>query len=151
MPMSLQRWARLTTIAALLLISQGPLRVAHAQEEKTQKTDKSAETERGISEVTTQFSEVLAPARTKGPATPMRVELKRWHLAGQGVPIEIHEPGFYVAQVVWGNVTTEVAGTTTHRAPGEFWSVEKGSKIVITIQKPGEDALIQTFSVNPSH
>lgn len=145
MQMYLKRLTRLTAIAAVLLASLRQLRVAEAQE-KT-----GGEQERGIAEVTTQFSEAMSPARTKGPATLLRVELKQWHLAGQGVPIEIREPGFYVAHLIWGNVSTEIGGTTTRRMPGDFWTVEKSSRMVITIKKPGEEALIQTFSVNPGH
>lgn len=141
----LKRLACLTAIAAVLLASLRQLRVAEAQE-KT-----GGEPERGIAEVTTQFSEAMSPVRTKGPTTVLRVELKQWHLAGQGVPIEIREPGFYVAHLIWGNVSTEIGGGTTRRTPGDFWNVEKGSRMVITINKPGEEALIQTFSVNPGH
>jgi len=145
MQIHLRRLTRLTVIASVLLASPRQLHVAEAQEKA------GGVQEKGIAEVTTQFSQTLSPPRTKGPATPLRVELKQWHLAGQGMPIEIRERGFYVAHLIWGNVSTEVGGTTTRRTPGDFWTVEKGSRLVITIKKPGEEALLQTFSVNPGH
>lgn len=145
MPMAFRRLARLTLVAGILLASPRQLRVAEAQERA------GGEQERGIAEVTTQFSQKMSPARTKGMAAPLRVELKQWHLAGHGVPIEIREPGFYVAHLIWGNVSTAIGGATTRRTPGEFWAVEKGARMTVTIKKPGEEALIQTFSVNPGH
>jgi hypothetical protein len=143
MPAYLQRLMCLTAIVAGLVASPRQLRVASAQSRT------GGEQERGIAEVTTQFSDAVSLTRARGPVTPVRVALKRWHLAGQGVPIEIREPGFYVAHLISGNVSTEIGGTTTHRAPGDFWNVEQGSRMVITINKPGEEALMQTFSVTP--
>lgn len=145
MQSSLTRLTHLTLMAGVLLASPRQMQVAEAQEKG------GGEQGRGIAEVTTQLSQTMAPARTKGPATPLRVELKQWHLAGQDLPIEIPNQGFYVAHLVWGDVSTEIAGVSTVRNPGDFWTVEKGAKMVITIKAPGEEALLQTFSVNPGH
>ncbi len=139
------RLARLIIIAGVLLASGRQMRVAEAQE------GAGAEHERGIAEVTTRFGDTLTLARAKGAPTPLRVQFREWHLAGQSQPIELRDQGFYVAQLVWGNVTTQIAGTSTARKPGDFWTVEKGVPMVVTIKKPGEEALIQTFSVNPGH
>lgn len=145
MQSSRKRLTHLTLMAGVLLVSPRQLTVVEAQEKS------GGGQERGVAEVTTQLSQTMAPSRAKGPATPLRVELKQWHLAGQDVPIEIREPGFYVAHLIWGDVSTEIGGVNTVRNPGDFWTVEKGAKMVITIKAPGEEALIQTFSVNPGH
>jgi len=139
------RLTRLTIIVGVLFASGRQMRVAAAQESA------GAERERGIAEVTTRFADTLNLARTGGPTTPLRVELKEWHLAGQSQPIELRVQGFYVAQLVWGNVTTQIVGASTAGKPGDFWSVDKNVPMVVTIKKPGEEALIQTFSVNPGH
>lgn len=140
------RMARLTIIAAVLLVSGRQMRVAQAQEKES-----VGGYERGIAEVTTRYADTVALARAKGAPTHLRVEFKEWHLAGQSHPIELPEQGFYVAQLVWGNVSTLSGDTSTVRKPGDFWTVEKGVRMVVTIKKPGEEALIQTFSVNPGH
>jgi hypothetical protein len=139
------RLARLTIIAGVLLASGRQMRVAQAQESA------GAEHGSGIADVTTRFADTVSLVRAKGAPTPLRVEFKEWHLAGQGLPIELRDQGFYVAQLVWGNVSTQIGDTSTVRKPGDFWTVEKGQRMIVTIKKPGEEALIQTFAVNPGH
>lgn len=144
MTIFLRKLAYLVVIASALLVCSRQLRVAAAQENSADKHG------RGIAEVTTKFSDTISPPRTKGPATPLRVELKEWHLAGQGVSIEMPE-GFYVAHLMWGSVSIQIADKTTVPSPGDFWTVEKGARMAVTIKKPGEEALIQTFSVSLGH
>lgn len=143
MTMSTKEMACFAVIAGLLLVYYPQGRLGGAQKSN------GAEHDRGITEVTTRFTGTMSLPRTKGPATPLRVELKEWHLAGQDVPIEMHDQGFYIAYLAWGNVSTEIGGTTTVRKPGDFWTVDKGARMVVTIKKPGEEALIQAFLVNP--
>ena len=135
--------ASVSIIAGILFVSADRMREAEAQERA------GTEHERGIAEVTARYADTVRLARPRGAVTSLRVELKAWHLAGQGQPAELPDQGFYVAQLVWGNVSTQIGDTSTVRKAGDFWTVEKGVRMVVTIKKPGEEALIQTFSVNP--
>jgi hypothetical protein len=105
----------------------------------------------GIAEVTTRYSDVISIARAAGAPTSLRIELKQWQLAARGAAIEMPEQGFYVAHLMSGSVNVKLGGTSAPHAGGDFWVVEKGTRMVVTINKPGEQALIQTFSINPGH
>lgn len=128
---------------AVLLLFPAPLRVVHAQK---QGGDQQGH---GLTETTTRFSGTLSAVPSRGRATPFHVELKQWHLAGQGEPIEIRTDSFSVAHLIWGRVSIQMNGKTETRAPGDFWSADKGASMVLTIAKPGEEALIEIFSVRP--
>lgn len=143
MRISLRGLTRLTILAGLLLASVHQTRWAEAQEAAGEGREPR------VLEVNTRFADTLTLTRAKGTPSPFRVEFKEWHLAGQNQPIPFPEQGFYVAQLVWGAVTTQIGGASQARKPSDFWAVEKGAKMVVIIQKPGEEALLQTFSVNP--
>ena len=99
-------------------------------------------------EVATRFTDtMIVPTRT-GSTIPFRVTLKEWHLAGHERDISIPEQGFYIAQLRWGAISTQIADKREIRNPGDFWAVEQGTHMVVRIKSPGEEALIQTFSVS---
>jgi hypothetical protein len=135
---------RLARVAAMagVLIGLRPVPLAQAQVANDNQGP-------GIVEVTTLFSESQSLVPKQGRPAPVRVELKEFHLAGHDVPVEIPEDSFYVAYLVWGNVRVQVGAGSSLRTTGDFWTVEKGARMIVTVRKPGEGALIQTFSVSP--
>jgi hypothetical protein len=105
----------------------------------------------GVVEVTTRYADTVSLTHAKGASTPLHVELREWRLAGAGQAIELPAQEFYVAQLVLGNVSTQISGVSAVRKPGEFWTVAKGARMLVTVKKPGEQALVKTFSVSPEH
>jgi hypothetical protein len=99
-------------------------------------------------EVATRFTDtMIVPTRT-GTTIPFRVTLKEWRLAGHERDISIPQQGFYIAQLRWGAISTQIADKREIRHPGDFWAVQLGAHMIIRIKAPGEEALIQTFSVS---
>jgi hypothetical protein len=135
------RLVRVVAIAGVLICFR-PVPVAQAQVV-------GGEQGTGGVEVTTRFSESQSLVPTQGRATPLRVELKEFHFGGHDVAIEVPDQGFYIAFLAWGNVRTQIGDTSGVHTAGAFWTVEKGTRMSVTVVRPGEGALIQTFSVNP--
>lgn len=98
-------------------------------------------------EVSTRITETMVvPTRTGTPVS-FRVTLKEWHLAGHERNFTITEQGFYIAQLRWGEISTQIGEKSEIRHPGDFWVVQERTSMVIRMKAPREDALIQTFSV----
>jgi hypothetical protein len=102
-------------------------------------------------EVATRFSEVLRARNAKGSAVPLKVEIKEWNVTRADRAAEISDQGFYIVHLLSGQVTTEIAGKTTARNTGDFWTVEKGQHMAISLQRPQEQARLQTIAVSPGH
>jgi quercetin dioxygenase-like cupin family protein len=102
-------------------------------------------------EVATRFSEVLRARNAKGSAVPLKVEIKEWNVTRADRAAEISDQGFYIVHLLSGEVTTEIAGKTTARNAGDFWTVEKGQHMAISLQRPQEQARLQTIAVSPGH
>jgi quercetin dioxygenase-like cupin family protein len=102
-------------------------------------------------EVATRFSEVLRARNAKGSAVPLKVEIKEWNVTRADRAAEISDQGFYIVHLLSGEVTTEIAGKTTARNTGDFWTVEKGQHMAISLQRPQEQARLQTIAVSPGH
>lgn len=137
------RWIRALAVGLLVVLSVGSL---HRLRVKAQEPTQAGN---GIAEVGTRFSGTLSLPKQGGSATPLHVELKEWHLAGQNKAITIPQKGFYVAELRFGAIQTEIGGKTQNRAPGDHWTVENGAVMIVRIRAPGEDAMLQTVSANP--
>jgi hypothetical protein len=102
-------------------------------------------------EVATHFSGTLKPTNPKGAIVPLHVEFKEWDVTGGGRSMELPDQGFYVAHLVSGEMTTKIRDKSQLRHPGDFWTVEKGTRMVVQIKPPTESALLQTIAVSPAH
>lgn len=102
-------------------------------------------------EVATRFSDIVRPKNAKGAAMPLKVEVKEWMVTRSARAFEMPDQGFYIVHLISGQITTEIAGKTTARHPGDFWVVEKGQHMAISMQRPRESAALQTIAVNPGH
>jgi hypothetical protein len=102
-------------------------------------------------EVATRFSEIVRAKSAKGAAVPLKVEIKEWNVTRSAQAFEIPDLGFCIVHLASGRITTEIAGKTTARSRGDFWTVEKGQHMAITLQAPQEQARVQTIAVSPSH
>src|SRR5260370_6085343 len=77
------------------------------------------EGERSV-EVATRFTETMVVPTRTGTNVPFRVTLKEWHLAGHERNISIPEQGFYIAQLRWGAISTQIGDKTEIRHPWDF-------------------------------
>lgn len=102
-------------------------------------------------EVATRFSEVVRTRNAKGAAVPLKVEIKEWSVTRSARAAEISDQGFYIVHLISGRITTEIAGKTTARNTGDFWTVEKGQSMAISLKRPQEQARLQTIAVSPGH
>jgi hypothetical protein len=102
-------------------------------------------------EVATRFSDMVRARNAKGAAVPLKVEVKNWAVSRSARPFEMADQGFYIVHLTFGRITTEIAGKTTARNPGDFWVVEKGQRMAISMKRPHESAGLQTIAVNPGH
>jgi len=102
-------------------------------------------------EIATRFSEVVRARNAKGAAVPLKVEIKEWNVTRSARAAEISDQGFYIVHLSSGRITTEIAGKTTARSAGDFWTVEKGQRMTISLKRPQEQARLQTIAVNPGH
>ena len=102
-------------------------------------------------EISTRFSEVVRARNAKGAAVPLKVEIKEWSLTRSARAVEISDQGFYIVHLISGRITTEIAGKATARNTGDFWTVEKGQHMTISMKRPQEQARLQTTAVSPGH
>jgi len=103
------------------------------------------------SEVAARFSEMVQAKNAKGTAVPLKVEMKTWTVNRSARAFEMADQGFYIAHLTFGLITTEIAGKTTVRHPGDFWVVEKGQHMAISMKRPRESAGLQTIAVSAGH
>ncbi len=99
---------------------------------------------------TTRFAETLRLTAPKGATVPLRVEFKEWYLTRNASGTELPEQGFYIACLASGEVITVISGKSEPRHPGDFWTVDKGARMLVRIKPPREAAILQTPSVSPS-
>jgi len=102
-------------------------------------------------EVATRFSEVLRPKNAKGTVVALKVEMKQWRLSRSDQAFAMPDQGFYLAHLISGEITTEIDGKSVAHHPGDFWVVEKGQRMAISMQLPHESAVLQTVALNPGH
>jgi len=99
----------------------------------------------------TLFSEMVRPTNAKGAANPLKVEVRQWTVSRSAKAFEMPDLGFYIVHLVYGEIITEIAGKTTPHHPGDFWVVEKGQHMAISMQRPREQAALQTIALSPGH
>lgn len=116
-----------------------------------QKPEAEASSSGEAPEVATRFSDILRLKNVKGAAVPLKVEVKRWTVTRSARAVEMPGQGFYIVQLIWGNITTDIAGKTAARHTGDFWVVEKGQRMAISMQRPQESVGLQTIAVSPGH
>jgi hypothetical protein len=121
---------------------------AAAQEKKP---EKNSVVDRSPIEVITRFADTLRIPKGKEAAVPLRVECKEWHVTREEQGAEFPQQGFYIAQLLAGVITAEIDGKPAQHVPGDFWIVEKGSRMVVKMKLHRETAIIQTIAVNPAH
>lgn len=102
-------------------------------------------------EVATRFSDIVRPKNPKGAAVPLKVDIKQWTVSRSGRAFDMPDQGFYIVHLISGQITTEIAGKPTLRRPGDFWVVEKGQHMAISMQRPRESAALQTIALSPGH
>jgi len=102
-------------------------------------------------EVATPFSEVLRPKNAKGMVVALNAEMKEWRLRRSSQAFAMPDLGFYLAHLVAGEITVEIDGKSTAHYPGDFWVVEKGQRMGISMERPRESAILQTLALNSAH
>jgi len=130
----MKRYLILASLAAMLL---GSIRMAAAQQPTAATPN------------TTRYSGVASVPQTRAAAVPMRVEVKDWYLVRAATPFQVPAQGFYVAQLRSGRIATEISGKTVKRLAGDFWTVDAGLPMSITMAPHGESAQLRTIAVNP--
>ncbi len=144
---------KLIQVAAAVIVFALPgaelrLQPVQAQERSKEKSERNHL--EGV-EVATHFSGTLKPANPKGAAVPLHVEFKEWDITGGDRSMELPDQGFYVAHLVSGDITTKMGDKSQLRHPGDFWTVEKGTRMVVQIKPPTESALLETIAISPAH
>src|SRR5262249_11448758 len=88
------------------------------------------------------------PAK-EGVTQGVHVSVQSWKIAGHRdrdeVAQEIPLRGFYVAQLLSGDISTTIDGQTTRRAPGDYWTVKTGATMQVKVL--GEFAVLETTVV----
>lgn len=115
-------------------------------------TQQQGATDKGHDEiqVATRFAGLLRPTTATGVPVPLHVEFKEWRVTRRPRGIEFPVQGFYIAHLFSGVITTEIAGKSVLRSPGDFWTVSDGVRMVVTMQEHHEAAIIQTLVVSPA-
>ena len=116
-----------------------------------QKPQAQASNAEGTPEIATRFSEVVRARNAKGATVPLKVEIKEWNVTRSARAAEIPDLGFCIVHLTSGRITTEIAGKTMARNTGDFWTVEKGQHMAISLQPPQEQARLRTIAVSPGH
>jgi hypothetical protein len=144
------RLIRAAVIAIVFALSAADLRWQPVQAQLRSKEKSERNYAEGI-EVSMRFSGTLKPTNPKGATVPLHVEFKEWDVTGGGRSMELPDQGFYVAHLVFGDITTKMGDKSELRHPGDFWTVEKGTRMVVQIEPPTESALLLTIAVSPNH
>jgi hypothetical protein len=100
-------------------------------------------------ESSTRFSDTLRLTTPKGAALPLHVEFRDWNVTRNANGTELPLQGLYLAHLASGDVVTLIAGKSETRHAGDFWTVDKGARMLVRIAAPQESAIIQTLVVSP--
>jgi hypothetical protein len=101
-------------------------------------------------EASTRFADTLRLTTPKGAAVPLHVEFKEWNVTRSAGGTELPQQGFYIAHLASAEVVTEIGGKSETRHSGDFWTVDKGARMLVRIKAPREAAILQTLVVSPS-
>ena len=141
-----KKMMRLATATIVLALAVAVLQRHLAQAQNPSKTEGRNENE---AEVATRFAETLRLTTPKGTALPLRVEFKEWYLTRNARGTELPDQGFYIAHLSSGEVVTQVGDKSEARKPGDFWTVDKGTRMLVLIKAPREAAILQTLVLEP--
>jgi len=98
---------------------------------------------------TTRFSgEVKVPHH--GTTISFQVELKEWQLDSNEQSLKLPIKGFYIAHALVGAVHTQIAGKSETHLAGDFWTVESGTPMLVSIKTPQQAAILETLGVTPA-
>lgn len=142
---------KLTRLAAATMVFALPLAVLQSHLAQAQHPSKTGGRNENEAEVATRFAETLRLTTPKGAAVPLRVEFKEWYLTRNPNGTELPEQGFYIAHLRSGEVVTKAGDKTEARKPGDFWTVDKGTRMLVLIKAPREAAILQTVALSPAH
>jgi hypothetical protein len=134
-----ERWKR-KVIAIRSALFAAVLAVSWAPSASTEE----ARTPQGAAMVT-RFAGKLSATDAKGRTVPLAVEMRVWSIGGQGSRAIIPASGFYIANVISGDIVTVINGQREARAPGEYWLVPAGLSVIV--ETHGQTATLQTVAV----
>ena len=103
----------------------------------------------GLVEVFTRYQGTLVLRSPTGSTVPVHITVKELHLSGHERNIPIHQQGFYIANLRWGSMSSEVGNQSGIRRAGDFWTVEEGAHMTVRIKTPGEEAFLQIITIQP--
>jgi hypothetical protein len=83
-----------------------------------------------------------------GSVAAMEVEVKDWLVPKAPSGLQIPAQGFYVAQLLSGVVTTDIKGKSETRKPGDFWTVDAGSSMSVTLAPRKESAQLRMITLS---
>jgi hypothetical protein len=145
-----QRYKFLPALAAIVLCSLPASLCAPRAEAQRQQQAETGSTVQ-VPEVATRFSDVVRARNAKGATVPLKVEIREWNVTRSAQAAEIPDLGFCIVHLTSGRITTEIDGKTTARNTGDFWAVQKGQHMAISLKRPQEQARLQTIAVSPGH
>ena len=102
-------------------------------------------------EAVTRFSGVVQARSAKGAAVPLNIALKEWTVTRSAEPQEIPEQGFYIVQLISGAATTEIDGKSIPHHTGDFWVVQKGQRMTVSLRRPQESVMLRTITISSGH
>jgi hypothetical protein len=142
---------KLLPVLAMVLLTGLPAILHPPRAAAQQKPQGEASSSGEASEVATRFSGILRLKNAKGAAVPLKVEVKQWTVTGSTRPFEMPDLGFCIVHLISGLITTDIAGKTTARHTGDFWVLEKGQRMAISMKRPQESVGLQTIAVSTGH
>jgi quercetin dioxygenase-like cupin family protein len=81
-----------------------------------------------------------------GVTQAIHIKVESWGIAGQGQETrKLPLPGFYIAHLLSGDISTIIDGQLTTYAPGDYWTVRSGA--IMQVKVLGEFAVLETIVV----
>jgi hypothetical protein len=100
--------------------------------------------------VVSRYSGVAnVPAEAGAKPTPLRVEIKDWHLVRVAQGVQLPSAGFYIVELKSGQIDTEIAGKKERRHAGDFWTVAAGESMTVIFPPHRQSAQLQTITIMP--
>jgi hypothetical protein len=79
----------------------------------------------------------------------VRIEIKEWHFVRKQQASQIAAQGFYIAQLRSGRIITQMGGKSETRQAGDFWAVNAGESMRVTLPQHSQSAQLQTVGITP--
>jgi quercetin dioxygenase-like cupin family protein len=79
----------------------------------------------------------------------MRIEIKEWHFVRKQQASQIPAQGFYIAQLRSGRIVTQIGGKSETRQAGDFWTIDAGESMSVTLPQHSQSAQLQTVAITP--